>query len=461
VLPGFDVAKRFFGEKIIDQIIYYLGHDPQNNMPRILDLVSKAALMPNHRETINNVKAGFEANTSMKQFVNRVLTEIDPEVIKQLSVVFLLNSILVGVPKQYRLAEKLGYAIPWTLLIDPTSDCNLRCRGCWAGAYEKHQSLSFKEVDRIVEEAKELGIYFIVMSGGEPFMWPHLFELAEKHPDMAFMPYTNATLIDRETAKKIREVGNISPAISLEGGKEATDWRRGKGTYDKVMAAMRNLKENRMPFGVSLTVTRHNCEELFSDDYIEMLIEKGAFYGWAFHYIPIGLKPDFSMMVTPEQRAWMVDRVRHIRSTKPIMIADFWNDGQFTGGCIAGGRRYLHINAFGDVEPCAFIHFAVDKIFGKSLKEVLANPLFKAYQERIPFSDNMLRPCPLIDNPAALREMVAETGARPTHEGADTTLKGEAAREMDRVARAWKEVADKKWEEVRPRVEEKKAVSSS
>ncbi len=454
MLAGFEVARRFFGEKIITQVLYYLRHDPKNNIPRMLDLISKAAIMPHHQDTINNVKLGFESNTNMKQFIDRVLEETDPKILQQLSVIFLLNSILVGVPKQRRIGEKLGYSVPWTLLIDPTSNCNLHCRGCWAGAYKKHQSLSFAEVDRLVEEAKELGIYFIVLSGGEPFMWPHLFDLAEKHPDVAFMPYTNGTLIDRAAAQKIREVGNISPAISIEGEGETTDWRRGKGTYDKIMIAMDNLKENKIPFGVSFTVTRDNYEELFRDEFIDMLISKGAFYGWAFHYIPIGLKPDFSMMVTPEQRAAMVDRIRHIRETKPIMIADFWNDGQFTGGCIAGGRRYLHINAFGDVEPCAFIHFAVDKIFGKPLKQILDNPLFRAYQQRIPFSDNMLRPCPLIDNPEALREMIAETGARPTHEGADTTLKGEAAKQMDCVAAAWKKVADEKWEEIRPRTKE-------
>ncbi|HHX87823.1 MAG TPA: radical SAM protein [Firmicutes bacterium] len=459
MFAGFDVAKRFFGEKILTQVLYYLRHDPKNNVPRMFDLVSKAAIMPNHRDTINSVKSGFESNTNMKQLIDRILEEIDPKILQQLSVIFLLNAILVGIPKQRRLAEKFGFEVPWTILIDPTSNCNLRCRGCWAGAYEKHHSLSFEEVDRIIEEAKEMGIYFFVLSGGEPFMWPHLFELADKHADVAFMPYTNGTLIDRTVAKKIREVGNISPAISIEGGREATDWRRGRGTYDKVMAAMDNLKENGMPFGVSLTVTRRNCEELFSDEFIDLLISKGAFYGWSFHYIPIGMKPDFSLMITPEQRAALVDRVRHIRTTKPIMIADFWNDGQYTEGCIAGGRRYFHINAHGDVEPCAFIHFAVDKIHGKSLKQILANPLFKAYQQRIPFSDNMLRPCPLIDNPGALREIVAETGARPTHEGADTTLKGEAAKQMDCVACAWKKVADQKWEEIKPQAE--KAVTGN
>ena len=134
-------------------------------------------------------------------------------------------------------------------------------------------------------------------------------------------------------------------------------------------------------------------------------------------------------MLTPEREA-LVRRVRHIRTHKPIQIADFWNDGHLTGGCIAGGRRYFHINARGDVEPCAFVHFAVDTIFGKSLVEILQNPIFKAYQKRLPFSDNLLRPCPLIDVPEALREIVGESAKRRT--GAAAILEGEHARTMDR-----------------------------
>ena len=208
--------------------------------------------------------------------------------------------------------------MPFTILIDPTSNCNLRCQGCWAGAYEKHHTLSFEEVDRIVSEAKELGIHFITMSGGEPLLWPHLLDLAQKHSDVAFMLYTNGTLIDAQMARRMREAGNISPAISLEGWRETTDRRRGKGVFDRVMAAMDHLKENGVAFGISVTVTRHNWEELFADQFIDMVIDKGALYGWSFHYIPIGSNPDFDLMLTPEQREALVRRVRHIRTHKPI-----------------------------------------------------------------------------------------------------------------------------------------------
>jgi MoaA/NifB/PqqE/SkfB family radical SAM enzyme len=291
-------------------------------------------------------------------------------------------------------------------------------------------------------EAKELGIYFIAVSGGEPFMWPHLVELCRKHNDMAFMIYTNGTLIDETMAEQMRQAGNMSPAISIEGDREATDDRRGKGVFDKIMLAMDHLRAKGVIFGASCTVTRNNIDSLFSDEFMNLLIEKGALYVWSFHYIPIGSHPDFDMMITPEQRENLVHRVRYLRSHKPIQIADFWNDGHIVGGCIAGGRRYIHIDAAGWAEPCAFVHFANVNFKGKSLKEVLQSPIFNAYQKRQPFNRNMLCPCPIIDNPTMLREIVAESAATPTHHGAETILKGELAANLDELATEWGEKAE-------------------
>ena len=436
-------AKRFLGEKIFNQALNYLEKDPVNNLNKIFDLLTKAPLAARHKSQLKGVKEVFNNNPAVKQYIERIFANTDMEIAKVLAMNFFINATFIGVPKQVQLAEELGYSVPFTILIDPTSRCNLNCEGCWAGKYEKHNSLSFEDVDRLITEGKELGMYFIVMSGGEPFLWPHLFELCEKHNDVAFMIYTNGTLIDKEVARKMRKVKNMSPAISLEGKKENTDSRRGEGTYDKIMKAMDNLREEGVPFGFSLTVTRQNCEEVFSDDFMDTMIDKGVLYGWSFHYIPIGSSPDFSKMITPEQRRELVDRVNQIRTQKPIQVADFWNDGHITGGCIAGGRRYFHITASGHVEPCAFVHFYRDNIEGKSLKQILQTPIFKAYQKRQPFSENLYRPCPLIDNPAALHEIVEEAEAVPTHEGADAILTGEEAKKMEEIAAAWEREAER------------------
>lgn len=303
--------------------------------------------------------------------------------------------------------------------------------------------MTYEEVNRLIEEAKEMGIHFITMSGGEPLLWPHLFDLFANHTDVAFMVYTNGTLINRPMAQKLKELGNVSLAISLEGPRELTDARRGQGVFDKVMEAMDFLKENGQVFGISLTLTRKNWKEALSDEFIDLLIEKGVLYGWSFHYIPIGREPNFDLVLQPEERSELVERIRYIRQYKPLPLADFWNDGELAEGCIAGGRRYFHITAAGDVEPCAFIHFSNQKIFGKSLIEILADPLFLAYQKRQPFSKNLLRPCPLIDIPKELREIVEEVKAEPTHPGADVVLKGETAKKIEELADRWAEKADK------------------
>ncbi|HVP57899.1 MAG TPA: SPASM domain-containing protein, partial [bacterium] len=175
-----------------------------------------------------------------------------------------------------------------------------------------------------------------------------------------------------------------------------------------------------------------------SDAFIDEWVKRGCFLGWVFTYIPIGRKPDISLMPKPEQRLKVGQRVREFRATRPIFIADFWNDGDYVGGCIAGGRRYLHINCHGDVEPCVFCHFAVDNIKQKSLKDVLNSALFKSIKSKQPFNQDHRMPCMLIDNPQILRDVVRETGARPTHPGAET-LVTTLAGDLDRYSASLRE----------------------
>jgi len=438
-------ATHYLSGKVFLKIVSYLRRDPDTNLPRLFGIGERFAPLEDHRKQIRQARAAVLENPAMKTYAKRLLTETHPRVQERLLYNWFLNAMLFGIPKQRRSSERLGVNVPNLILIDPTSACNLKCKGCWAGEYSRTYSLDYETVDRVVTEAKELGIHWIVVSGGEPFCWPHLFRLAEKHPDVAFMIYTNGTLIDDEKADRILDCGNMSPAFSLEGGREQTDARRGEGVFDKVCAAMDRLRERGVTFGFSLTVTRDNAEECVSDEFMDFLIEKGCRYGWMFHYIPIGSDVNTDLLITPEQRAYLAERVPEIRRTRPLLFADFWNDGELTLGCIAGGRRYFHINANGDVEPCAFVHFAVDNIKEKSLVEALRSPIFEAYQRRQPFSDNLLRPCPLIDVPQALRDIVAESGARPTHRGAESVLSGRVADVLDKRSAEWAKTCAPIW----------------
>ncbi len=463
---NFSFAKKFAAEQIVKQGMHYLEKDPENNFIKVLDLADKVAGTQKHHEEIASMRQAFQANPALRQFV-RKLSHVAPSYKNGMLVNFFVNSALMGIPRQFEVAKELGAAVPWTILIDPTSACNLNCIGCWAGRYKKSDTLDIDTIDRVIKEANKMGIFFIVLSGGEPTCYPDLFEIFRRHPDVGFMMYTNGTLIDDRMADQMLEVGNISPAISMEGFREATDARRGRGTYDKIMAAMDRLNSRGIIFGISLTVTRQNVDKIFgSDDFIDHVIDKGAVYGWSFHYIPIGKDTNLDMMITPEQRTMLAFRVPELRTSKPFFLADFWNDGSFTGGCIAGGRRYFHINAKGDVEPCAFVHFAVDNIKGKSLREVLQNPLFKSYQKHQPFTDNMLTPCPIIDHPRELRTIVSESGAKPTHDGAESVLSGEIAEFLDNLSDKWEkksrpihEERTRKAEEAQKRYQKDRQVS--
>jgi MoaA/NifB/PqqE/SkfB family radical SAM enzyme len=443
-----NLAKKFAVENVVRLALNYIEKAPVENFEKILDLMEKIAITEDHCNQIAAIRKLYEENARVIKGYLEKFDQIAESYRQGLLVNFFVNSGLLGIPYQQRKAAELGTGVPWAILIDPTSACNLNCTGCWAGKYKKSNSLDFNTIDRIINEAKELGIYFIVLSGGEPTIYPYLFDLLKKHQDAGFLMFTNGTLIDEKMADQMLEAGNITLAISLEGFREATDQRRGSGVFERLMKTMDLLKERGIVFGASITVTRNNVEELFGkDDFIDMLIEKGAVYTWSFHYIPVGKDPDLSLMVTPEQRKMLAERVPQLRAEKPLFLVDFWNDGIYSGGCIAGGRRYFHINARGDVEPCAFVHFAVDNIKEKGLKEVLKNPLFRAYQKHQPFNENLLLPCPIIDNNDALRKIVREAGAYPTHPGAEEVISEMISRELNNRSARWAQLSRPIFEE--------------
>jgi len=334
------------------------------------------------------------------------------------------NAGLRGNVKRRRFEERNGFKSPTFLVISPTMDCNLRCAGCYAGRYAKRVSLNAELVDRIITDGKAIGTYAYVLSGGEVFTWPYFFSVVRRHRDAYFLVYTNGTLIDEGAADTLAELGNVALALSVEGLERETDARRGEGVHQRVLDAMGRLNERGLLFGYSTMVTRSNAELAASDEFVDYYYERGCRFGWYFQFLPIGEDPDVRMMATPEQRDGLRRRIGQIRDRRrDFSIGDFWNDGCLMGGCIAAGRHYVHINAHGDVEPCAFVHFAVDNIKEKSLEGALKSEFLSAIRSRQPYSDNLYAPCMIIDNPEILRDVVAKAGPRPTHAGADCVVK--------------------------------------
>lgn len=254
----------------------------------------------------------------------------------------------------------------------------------------------------------------------------------------------NGTLIDDAFADEMLRVKNLVPAISIEGFEEATDFRRGEGTYRKVIEAMTRLKERKLLFGISCCYTNKNVEVIGSEEYFDSMIDMGAKFVWFFTYMPIGAAAVPELIATAEQRKFMYEQIHKFRKAKPLFTIDFWNDGDAVGGCIAGGRSYCHINANGDMEPCAFIHYSDSNIKEKTLLECYQSPLFMAYRRSQPFNDNMLRPCPVLDNPGRLTQIVEESGTRST----DLESPERACDYCNRcvpAAEKWAPVADELW----------------
>ena len=427
----------------------YLEKNPEENAPKLLDWVDRLAgdgpdSFPTQRAAFRQVLADPQNN--MYQLSMSVLNDIDKDVLKATFENFFLNANIIGWPKQEEYRKKYQCNIPWAILLDPTSACNLHCTGCWAAEYGNKLNLSFEEIDSIITQGKQLGIYMYIYTGGEPLVRKKdLIALCEKHSDCQFLSFTNATLIDEEFADEMLRVKNFIPAISIEGFEEATDDRRGQGTYQKVIQAMAILKKKHLPFGLSCCYTSQNLDSISSYDFIDQMVEWGAKFVWYFHYMPVGNDAVSALLPNPEQREFMYHRIRDIRATKPIFAMDFQNDGEYVGGCIAGGRRYLHINANGDCDPCVFIHYSDSNIREKTLLECLQSPIFMAYHDGQPFNENHLRPCPMLENPELLRKMVEETGAHSTDLQSPESV-DHLCDKCVSYAKNWTPTADRLWQ---------------
>jgi MoaA/NifB/PqqE/SkfB family radical SAM enzyme len=360
----------------------------------------------------------MDENSAMSKYIGRVFDELDENVLKTAVLNFGYEAMFCGTKVMEDARKKYQCNVPWLILMDPTSACNLHCTGCWAAEYGNKLNLTFEEMDKVITEGKELGIYFYMYTGGEPLVRKDdLIRLCDKHRDCAFVSFTNGTLVDQAFCDELKRVGNLYLAISLEGSEEVNDQRRGAGVHQKVLNAMKMLKQNGCLFGTSICYTSANVEQVTSDEFIQMEIDMGVKFSMYFHYMPVGNDASPDLMPTMEQRQYMYHRIRKIRNMTDgngLFCFDFQNDGEFVGGCIAGGRNYFHINANGDAEPCVFVHYSNANIRDSSLLDILHSPLFMAYHNNQPFNDNLLRPCPMLENPDVLPRLVKETGAKST-----------------------------------------------
>jgi len=347
-------------------------------------------------------------------------------------------------PAREAFREKYGQYPPGFLTVSPTRACNLNCKGCYAGTEDRPGTLSFQVFDRLLKEMEELwGAAFVVISGGEPFLYrsedKDLLDMAEAHPNLYFLVYTNGTQITREVAQRLGRLANLTPAISVEGRAPTTEERRGSGVFNQILSAFANLREFGVPFGISMTATRQNCDELLSDEVVDFYFEEqGALYGWIFQYMPIGKGYDLSLMVTPEQRLRLHHRMWEVLREKKVFLMDFWNSGTATHGCLAAGRQggYFYVNWNGDVTPCVFIPYAPANIHefyerGGTINDLMDIPFFAeirrwqrsyGYLTKPMETKNLILPCPHRDHFDFLYPLLLRHRPKPINKEAEKAL---------------------------------------
>ncbi|GET25911.1 radical SAM/SPASM domain-containing protein [Prolixibacter sp. NT017] len=338
--------------------------------------------------------------------------------------------------------QKYGEYPPAFCVLSPTQACNLNCHGCYAVSDETaNHRLSYETVRQVVRDVHDIfGSRFMTISGGEPFIYKDsgktLLDLFEEFNDMFFLIYTNGTLITKEVAQRLAQLGNVTPAISVEGYRHQTDERRGTGVHSQVVDAMANLREAGVPFGISVTATKKNVNILLDDYFYDYFFgQLGATYMWQFQMMPVGRgKELLDLMITPRQRVELYHMWEKLIEQKRYCVADFWNSGALTEGCLAYGRwgGYFYINWDGKIMPCVFVPFYQDNVNdlyaeGKTLADGLHSKLMKngrKWQHQYGFEnghhrENILMPCSIKDNFDNFRKNILPDEAIPENPEAE------------------------------------------
>ena len=314
--------------------------------------------------------------------------------------------------KRRRKAENAGEHIPAFLIASITSQCNLHCAGCYSRCNhatvdgEPVRQLTAEEWLRIFEEADELGISFILLAGGEPMIRRDVIEAAGRHPNILFPVFTNGTFMDERYFGLLDRCRNLIPVMSIEGEKETTDARRGEGVYARLIGNMDALSQRGLVFGASVTVTTQNIREVSSDAFLKKLSDRGCKAVIFVEFVPV---TDESADLAPgdAEREYLSREIERLREEHPEMVyISFPGDEKSSGGCVAAGRGFFHINSHGGAEPCPFSPYSDMNVRDTSLREALRSPLFRALQNGGLLEDDHAGGCVLYEKRAQVEALL-------------------------------------------------------
>jgi MoaA/NifB/PqqE/SkfB family radical SAM enzyme len=323
---------------------------------------------------------------------------------------------------------KRGEYFPPFLYVSVINSCNLRCQGCWVDVAHKQEVITPDAFRKLVHEAKGMGNVFFGVVGGEPFMHPQLLDMLAEHPDCYFQVFTNGHFITPERAKRMRQLGNVTPLVSVEGTEIVSDERRGRaGVLSKTLQGVQNCLNEKVFTGVCTSLCRTNIDDLLTEKWVDRLIGMGVMYTWFHVYRPMGPDACPDLCLTPEQQLRARRFVVNMRATKPIIIIDAYFDGEGRALCPAANGLSHHINPWGDIEPCPIVQFTRESIHSseadsRSLRDKFVHSAFlREFRE---LAQQTTRGCIVLERPDLLRALVLKHGAK------DSTARGTALAEL-------------------------------
>lgn len=356
----------------------------------------------------------------------RVLFETDKRLLWKL----IYNMGFKGALSVHKHKQRLkrGQVFPPFLYVSIINTCNLRCQGCWVDVAHKQETIAPEAFHRLVKEARQMGNVFFGIVGGEPFMHPHLLDMLAEHPDCYFQIFTNGHFITPERAKRMWQLGNVTPLISVEGTEIISDQRRGRtNVLNKTMQGLRNALDAGVFCGVCTSLARTNIDDLLREEWIDRLIEMGVLYTWFHVYRPMGPHPNPDLCLTPEQSLRARKFVVEMRARKPIVIVDAYHDGEGKALCPAANGISHHINPWGGIEPCPIVQFSKESIHStaddrRPLKEKFLQSAFLADFRKL--AAQTTRGCIVLERPDLLKRLVE------AHEAPDATARQTALAEL-------------------------------
>jgi len=362
-------------------------------------------------------------------YINRTLKKVDPAMAKIFMPWILKHPKsmykMMKLAKAYRKSRKIraeellkGLKVPPFLILSITSKCNLKCVGCYAAAtgtlcnQNTRKTLDLEQWIKIIQEARELGVFAFIIAGGEPFLIPNLLKICEEFKDRLFLIFTNGTILESQDIEKLTELRNTIIMVSIEGDQDLTDKRRGLGVYEKAISTINKLDRKGIISGISVTINRTNAKFWMDSKNIDDLISKGVRLAFLLEYIPVD--NDTDLMLTAKESEEFREKVLHYRETKQIFLVHSPGDEEYMGGCVSAGRGFAHITPLGDLTPCPVSNIATHNVSKNSLREGLNSQLFQLIRENEHLLETNGSPCALFSHSEEVNALVKKVKAYRT-----------------------------------------------